>query len=394
MRLIAATLFAFSLAGSANAADLMTFWDKPQHGGNSFNRLPPDETYFKALAGYGATWVRLSYDKWKPAKRDYLIGDADKYDGIPVGDLKTLRQTLDDADKAGLKVVIAPLSLPGMRWAQNNGNKFDGRLWQDKAWWNETARFWQDLARELKDHPAVAAYNIVNEPAPEKNNGLAEHADPQAMQAWYDAKQGSASDLKAFYETVIAAIREVDPATPVMADAGWYAAADAFSYWPSGLTDQKVLYSFHMYEPYAATSAPNIKRDKPYAYPGKVPFGEGEETWDRARAAAYLAKPVQWAKDKGVPLNRLVAGEFGCMRRWAGCKTYLEDVLTALDKDDLHWAFYSFREDAWDGMDYELGSKTVGWKYWQQMEANERDTTPRKSTPEFAPISRRLAKDQ
>ncbi|KSV92781.1 glycoside hydrolase family 5 protein [Sinorhizobium sp. GL28] len=394
MRLIAATLFAFSLAGSANAADLMTFWDKPQHGGNSFNRLPPDETYFKALAGYGATWVRLSYDKWKPAKRDYLIGDADKYDGIPVGDLKTLRQTLDDADKAGLKVVIAPLSLPGMRWAQNNGNKFDGRLWQGKAWWNETARFWQDLARELKDHPAVAAYNIVNEPAPEKNNGLAEHADPQAMQAWYDAKQGSASDLKAFYETVIAAIREVDPATPVMADAGWYAAADAFSYWPSGLTDQKVLYSFHMYEPYAATSAPNIKRDKPYAYPGKVPFGEGEETWDRARAAAYLAKPVQWAKDKGVPLSRLVAGEFGCMRRWAGCKTYLEDVLTALDKDDLHWAFYSFREDAWDGMDYELGSKTVGWKYWQQMEANERDTTPRTSTPEFAPISRRLAEDE
>lgn len=394
MRLIAATLFAVSLAGSADAADLMTFWDKPQHGGNSFNRLPPDEAYFKALAGYGATWVRLSYDKWKPAKRDYLIGNADKYDGIPVADLKTLRQTLDDADKAGLKVVIAPLSMPGMRWAQNNGNKFDGRLWQDKAWWNEAARFWQDLARELKDHPAVAAYNIVNEPAPEKNNGLAEHADPQAMQAWYDGKQGSASDLKAFYETVIAAIREVDPATPVMADAGWYAAADAFSYWPSGLTDQKVLYSFHMYEPYAATSAPNIKRDKPYAYPGKVPFGEGEETWDRARAAAYLAKPVQWAKDKGVPLNRLVAGEFGCMRRWAGCKTYLEDVLTALDKDDLHWAFYSFREDAWDGMDYELGSKTVGWKYWQQMEANERDTMPRKSTPEFAPISRRLAEDQ
>ena len=71
-------------------------------------------------------------------------------------------------------------------------------------------------------------------------------------------------------------------------------------------------------------------------------------------------------------------------------KTYLEDVLTALDRDDLHWAFYSFREDAWDGMDYELGAKKVGWKYWQQMEANERDTTPRKATPEFEPISRRL----
>lgn len=390
MRVVASALLALSLASPAGAADLIGFWDKPQHGGNSFNRLPPDDAYFKALAGYGATWVRLSYDKWKPAKRDYLIGDADKYAGIPAADLKSLKETLDRADKAGLKVVIAPLSLPGMRWAQNNGNRFDGRLWQDKAWWDQAAAFWQDLARELKDHPAVAAYNIVNEPAPEKKNGLAEHADRKTMQTWYGDKAGSASDLKAFYETVIAAIRTVDPATPVMADAGWYAAADAFSYWPAALTDQKVLYSFHMYEPYAATSAPNMKRDTPYAYPGKVPFGDGEETWDKARVEAYLAEPVQWARDKGVPLNRLVAGEFGCMRLWSGCKAYLEDVLTAFDKEDLHWAFYSFREDAWDGMDYELGSKKVGWKYWQQMEANERDTTPRKATPEFAPISKRL----
>ena len=390
MRVVASALLALSVASQAGAADLIGFWDKPQHGGNSFNRLPPDDAYFKALAGYGATWVRLSYDKWRPAKRDYLIGDADKYAGIPAADLKTLKETLDRADKAGLKVVIAPLSLPGMRWAQNNGNRFDGRLWQDKVWWDQAAAFWQDLARELKDHPAVAAYNIVNEPAPEKKNGLAEHADRKTMQTWYGDKAGSASDLKAFYETVIAAIRTVDPATPVMADAGWYAAADAFSYWPAALTDQKVLYSFHMYEPYAATSAPNMKRDTPYAYPGKVPFGDGEETWDKARVEAYLAEPVQWARDKGVPLNRLVAGEFGCMRLWSGCTTYLEDVLTAFDENDLHWAFYSFREDAWDGMDYELGSKKVGWKYWQQMEANERDTTPRKATPEFEPISSRL----
>ena len=112
MRVVASALLALSVASPAGAADLIGFWDKPQHGGNSFNRLPPDDAYFKALAGYGATWVRLSYDKWRPAKRDYLIGDADKYAGIPAADLKTLKETLDRADKAGLKVVIAPLSLP------------------------------------------------------------------------------------------------------------------------------------------------------------------------------------------------------------------------------------------------------------------------------------------
>lgn len=390
MRLLSVLLASTLFATQAPAADLIHFWDQPQHGGNSFNRLPPDRSYFDALKAYGATWVRLSYDKWKPQKRDFLIGDADKYEGIPAKDLATLKATLDRAEKAGLKVVITPLSLPGMRWAQNNGNTFDGRIWQDKAWWTQAAAFWKDLATALKDHPGVAAYNIINEPAPEKNNGVAEHGGAQAMSAWYDKQNGTARDLPAFYDTVIKAIREVDPSTPIMADAGWYAAADAFSYWPKPLADDKVLYSFHMYEPYAATSAPNMKRKKPYSYPGKVPFGDADETWNRDRVAAYLRHPVDWADSHNVPRNRMVAGEFGCMRRWAGCTVYLEDVLTSLDASKLHWAFYSFREDSWDGMDYELGSKKVHWKYWDAIDEGLPDPVKRKPAPEFEPIKKRL----
>ncbi len=390
MRLLNCLLVLSCLASPARAADLIGFWDKPQHGGNSFNRLPPDETYFKALHGYGASWVRLSYDKWTPEKRDFLIGDADSYAGLTQKDLATLKAALDRADKAGLKVVIAPLSLPGMRWSQNNGGKFDGRLWQDKAYWTQAAAFWRDLAEALKDHPAVAAYNIINEPAPEKENGLAEHADLAAMQAWYKDVAGTPRDLPAFYETIIKAIREVDPKTPVMADAGWYAAADAFSYWPGPLADDKTLYSFHMYEPYAATSAPNLKREKPYAYPGEVPFGEGLENWNAKRVDAYLQLPFDWAQKHGVAENRIVAGEFGCMRRLPGCRQYLDDVLTKLDANRLHWAFYSFREDSWDGMDYELGSGKVNWKYWEAIDDGEPDPVKRRPTPEFEPISSRL----
>ncbi|PSH67954.1 glycosyl hydrolase [Phyllobacterium brassicacearum] len=390
MRILTTFLFSLSLTCGSNAADLASFWDKPQHGGNSFNRLPPDQAYFDALKQYGASWVRLSYDKWKPAKRDFLLGDADHYEAIPASDLATLRATLDRADKAGLKVVITPLSLPSMRWSQNNNGKFDDRLWQDKANWQDAARFWRDLASSLKDHPAIAAYNLINEPAPEKKGGLQEHTDVSDMQAWYQQQKGGSRDLMAFYELVIAEIRKVDPVTPIMADAGWYAAADAFGYWPSALNDRNVLYSFHMYEPYEATSAPNMKRDKPYAYPGAVPYAGSTVKWDAQKVAEYLARPVEWAKTHGVPLNRLVAGEFGCMRRLAGCTTYLDDVLTALDSNKLHWAFYSFREDSWDGMDYELGAGKVNWKYWEAIDANQPDPVKRKATPAFEPIRKRL----
>lgn len=390
MRILTILSLFLLLMSPGKAADLATFWDQPQHGGNSFNRLPPDQTYFDALRKYGASWVRLSYDKWKPDQRDFLIGDADHYEGIPAKDLATLKATLDRAEKAGLKVVITPLSLPWMRWAQNNNGKFDDRLWQDKAKWQDAVRFWHDLADALKDHPAVAAYNLINEPAPEKMGGLAEHAAPAEMQSWYDKQKGGSRDLMAFYNAVIAEIRKVDPVTPIMVDAGWYAAADAFSYWPSALEDKNVLYSFHMYEPYDATSAPNMKREKPYAYPGTVPYAGSDVVWDGSKVSQYLAQPVEWAKTHNIPLNRLVAGEFGCMRRLAGCKTYLEDVLTALDGNKLHWAFYSFREDSWDGMDYELGSEKVHWKYWDAIDANEPDPVKRKATPEFEPISKRL----
>src|SRR3546814_4885703 len=75
------------------------------------------------------------------------------------------------------------------------------------------------------------------------------------MRAWYAKHRGTARDLPDLYRTLIAAIRSVDADTPLMLDAGWYAAADAFAYWPAPLDDAALLYGFHMYEPYAATSA-------------------------------------------------------------------------------------------------------------------------------------------
>ncbi|CRI55862.1 glycoside hydrolase family 5 protein [Pseudomonas sp. CCOS 191] len=379
------------LAGMpASAAELIDFWDTPRHGGNSFNRLPPDQAYFDALKGYGASWVRLSYDKWQPAKRDFLLGNADDYQGLAASDLRQLVEVLDRAHAAGLKVVITPLSLPGMRWAQNNDNRFDDRLWQDKRFWAQAARFWRDVALALKDHPAIAAYNLVNEPAPEKQGGLAEHADLERMKQWYAREQGGPRDLPALYRQLLAAIREVDGKTPVMVDAGWYAAADAFGYWPAALEDERVLYSVHMYEPYAATSAPNLARRQPYAYPGPVPFAGKTQQWDAGQVARYLEKSVDWAAAIKLPRSRLVVGEFGCMRRLPGCRQYLEDVLTVLDRQQLHWAFYSFREDSWDGMDYELGSAKVPWRYWQAIDKGAPDPLVRKATAEFEPIRRRL----
>jgi len=374
----------------ANAADTMAFWDQPRRGANGFNETPPDDAWFRALRGYGANWVRLSFSKWKSARGgDFLSGSLDEYRALVPEDLATLRAALDRAHAAGLKVVVVPLELPGARWTQNNGGEFDDRLWSDRRYWQLSAAFWRDLARALRDHPAIAAYNLVNEPAPERYGGVEEHAAPETLQAWYRTVRGTERDLPAFYELLVSAIRAVDARTPIMLDAGWYAAADAWSYWPAAPSDMRLLFAYHMYEPWAATSAPNMKRDRPFRYPGEVPFGRGTARWNGASIEGYLQLPVDWARRHGVPANRLVASEFGCMRQWPDCARYLEDVLSALEADGVHWAFYSFREN-WDGMDYELGTEKLPWQYWEAVEQGRPYELKRGPNKLFEPILRRL----
>lgn len=110
--------------------------------------------------------------------------------------------------------------------------------------------------------------------------------------------------------------------------------------------------------------------------------------------AQYLQAPLNRAEATNVPRSRLVVGEFGCTRRLSGCRQYLEDVLGALDQHRVHWAFYSLREDSWDGMDYELGTAKVPWRYWQAIDQGLPDPLPRQATPAFEPIRKRLAIDQ
>ena len=122
-----------------------------------------------------------------------------------------------------------------------------------------------------------------------------------------------------------------------------------------------------------------------------MPFAGARQYWDGERVEQYLAQALGWVDAMKVPRSRLVVGEFGCMRRLPGCRQYLEDVLTVLERNQLHWAFYSFREDSWDGMDYELGVAKVPWRYWQAIEQGTPDSLPRRATEVFEPIRRRLA---
>lgn len=343
------------------------FWDTQKKGTNFFNAKPTSE-WFESAAAANIKFIRFTYAKWEGEKRDFLLGDADNFIGIVEADFRKLLHYLNIADSLEIKVVLTPISLPGARWVQNNNGQRDGRLWTEDKYQEQAAQFWQELAKRLKNHPAIVGYNIKNEPHPEVYFGKHSFWDRDLRQ-WYQTMKGSPADLNRFYKKMVSSIREVDSETPIILESGLYATPWAFDYLEK-IDDPNIIYSFHMYEPYNYTTFK--LNNNQYNYPGTVPVGEKKPVFnmDKNSLKTFLEPVNEWAVQNKVPSNQIWAGEFGCSRKVQGAANYLSDLIEIFNEHGWHWSFYSFREDVWDDMDYELGTEKVNWKYWEYAEKN------------------------
>ncbi|MBI3211951.1 MAG: cellulase family glycosylhydrolase, partial [Simkania negevensis] len=193
---------------------------------------------------------------------------------------------------------------------------------------------------------------------------------------------------------------EVDPITPVILDTGLYATPWAIDYLsPSPFTN--IIYSFHMYEPYAYTTR-KINNGR-FSYPGYLPLliDDAQEEnkspvtlirWDKKALGQFLNPISSWQEKYHIPSSQILVGEFGCDRLSLGTSHYLQDLIQIFDSKNWHWAFYSFREDCWDSMDYELGDSKLSWKYWETAREGQTLDSFRKSNPLFEVLKGALEK--
>jgi hypothetical protein len=355
-------------AGLAGAAtDKMAYWSEQRKGANgSTSKFRPE--WFAAAREAGIEYVRISPDLWPSSGRDFLIGNADDFRQISEPDFTQLVRMLDEADRNGLKVVLVMFSLPGCRWKQRNGDVDDARLWKEERYQDQAFAYWRELAARLKDHPAVAAYNPLNEPHPERAFGFDDERDPK-FSAWRDSVRGGSADLQRFNQRMVAAIRESDAETPILLDGWFYASPRAFDY-NEPVADDRTLYAFHNLGPWPFTTF-RVNKGR-FAYPDRMPSTDGTASWTRANLEEIVAPVERFAERHGIPRWRIAASEFWCDRRIEGAQKYLEDEIGIYNDRGWHWAFYSFRSDNWDGLDYELGpGAKLGQRYWQAVERGE-----------------------
>ncbi len=357
-------------AAGPTPATPVSFWETPRHGANCQTRgVTP--AYWTAAREAGLAFVRLLPNAWPASRRDFLIGDADHFTALEERDLERLRAALDDAHRAGVPVVLGMISLPGARWRQLNGDRDDARLWRDASFRPQAASFWRQLASRLRGHPALVAYNPLNEPHPERAFGVDDEGDDAAFVSWRARAPGGPADLDDFNREIVAAIREGDPDTPILLD-GWMYASPAGLSHLAVVADPAVLYAFHFYQPWSYTTF-RVNRGR-FSYPERMPVQGATATihWGAEGLAAALTPVERWARANAIPPGRIVAAELGVDRRVSGAQQYLADLVSALCERGWHWAFYSFRSDgAWTGLDYELGTDPVDPRIWDAEQRGE-----------------------
>jgi hypothetical protein len=268
-----------------------------------------------------------------------------------------------------MKVVLGFFSQPGARWRQLNEDADDNRLWNDIAYHVQADNFWKQLATALCTHPAIVAYNPLNEPHPEKQARI-ENPASDAASAWFASVRGTAADVNVFNQHVVAAIRSVDPLTPILLDGPFYSSPGGIRF-VEPIDAAGVMYAVHFYGDWSyATFRVNQGR---YRYPEAMPAGaDRTEAWSIQNLQDQMAAVQQWRQEHAVSARRIIVAEFGVDRRVGGAATFLRDTIAMIDAAGHHWAFYAYRSDgSWGGMDYELGTGKLGWDYWQAVERGE-----------------------
>ncbi len=288
---------------------------------------PYTQTDFDNLAASGANWVNLSvpglFTVTPPYQPDPDI--AAKVDAL-----------IQMAAKARLYVVLSARTGPGRSefslLRDGVGDWFGHEylienVWEDAQARTAWAEMWRYTAQRYRDNPVIIGYNLMVEP---NADDLVRAASPQDFFQHY---QGTGYDWNAWYPDLIAAIREVDPYTPVLAEGLGYADLRWLPYLQP-VNDDRVVYAFHQYRPFDYVFQ---KPGDRLVYPGSFEDETGYFEANRKWLANLLDTAVAVSQHTGAPV---IANEIGVVRWAPGASRFMQDQMDLLEARGISYAVW------------------------------------------------------
>lgn len=280
------------------------------------------------LAAWNVNLVRwqLLNPQWT---RTTVPTDPAKYEAWLRPKLDEFAAVLDQARQLGLKVILDLHFPPGGRYE-------DGtlRILMDDALQDYFMNVWTHIAQRFKGHPALWAYDIMNEP-------VQKQPSPPGLLNWFDLQAETARRIRA-----------IDPTTAILIASDDWDSPGAFD-WLRPVDVSNVIYTVHMYWPYEYTHQGtdgrtwNKDADK-IAYPGTF----NTLPLNKTALASHLWPVRNFQLTYGA---RIFVGEFS-VARWApGAAKYLADEISLFEDYGWDWTYHAFREEsAWSLEDSNL----------------------------------------
>jgi endo-1,4-beta-mannosidase len=201
-------------------------------------------------------------------------------------------------------------------------------MFYEKKYNDHFVKLWEKLARRFRRHPALWAYDLVNEPVQTK-------LCPAGM------------DAQATQERAARAIRKIDPDTTIIIAADDWDSPQGFRYL-SPVDIPRVVYEAHMYVPHEYTHQGVGGPWQAVRYPGPI----AGRQYDKETLKAVL-QPV---RDFQLDYNaHIYVGEFSAVRWAPGAADYLRDCIEIFEAYGWDWSYHAFRE--WSGWSVEYESR-------------------------------------
>ena len=304
---------------------------------------PFTQADFDRLAALGANYVNISGPglfNWEPPY------------GIDEQAVAHMDNLLAMIAKADMFAVITARSGPGRspfaitRWVEEeNPELLVENIWEDEAAQQAYADMWRWTAERYRDNPIVVGYDLMCEPNSTAKFGLWEPEE------FYEQYGGTTHDWNTFHPLITAAIREVDPKTPILVSAEGWGGVLWLPYLET-TGDPRTVYMVHQYEPqdqYTHQELPALN-----SYPGNfdLDYDGSPDTFDRNWLDDFLKIIDQYRQEHSVPV---AVNEFGVYRFSPGAAEFMTDEMNLFDARGLNHALWS-----WD----------PAWEYWTE-EVNE-----------------------
>lgn len=308
-------------------------------GSNDVNDMYFYEEDYRRISELGGNHVRLGLSyTWYEQDRDQFFRKVD--------------EQIAWARKHNVWVTLLNFINPDGGDGCYEGYSNHCSLWTNSTYQRQLTDFWLDVANHYKNEPAVAGYDLVNEPTP---------PGPNWCNTWFNIAQDMSVKVTAAAPNQLIFIEACDDPSfnRIFKDA-------------NGNKATNIVYEVHDYEPMNISHPgykPAASRIKTYPTNSTVWTENGEETlfydYETMIGNRYphysLAKKISidWARKNNVPLY---VGEWGAQSWTVNYDEYIRDKARIYNQLGVNHAYYTWKHDIDSGWRWGIvknnGSKT------------------------------------